>query len=277
MNQQIIVNVNGAALPAIGFGTLFIKDEACTALVGEALKSGYRHIDTAANYGNETEVGRGLKAGGVPRDKFFLTTKVWHTELANGKLQASAETSLGKLGVDYVDLLLIHWPNPAIPLEDSIPALCEVKKRGLARHIGVSNFTVAMLDKAVSLASEPIVCNQVEYHPYLAQTKLMAACRRHGMALTAYCPLGRGGIIKDPVIGEIAAAHNRTPAQVLLRWSVQQPNVVAIPRSTNAGRIRENLDIFGFELTAAEMSRIAALARPDGRVVKPPFAPHWDV
>lgn len=271
-----LVHANGAAIPAIGLGTFRSEGEACIAAVSTALKAGYRHIDTARMYGNEVEVGQGLKAGGVPRDQVFVTTKVWWEDIAAGHLQASAEASLKRLGLDQVDLLLIHWPNPAVPLKDSIAALCDVRKKGLARHIGVSNFPVALLDEAVALASEPLVANQCEYHPMLDQTKVLAACRRHGMAFTAYCPIGRGALDKVPEIDAIAANHGKTAAQVVLRWHTQQEGVVAIPKSSNPGRIAENIAIFDFTLTPAEMASIKRLARPDGRLIRPAFQPAWD-
>ena len=270
------VEVNGAAIPAIGLGTFKLTGEGCSQAVKWALEAGYRHIDTARMYDNEREVGAGLKAGGVERDDIFVTTKVWLDDIGPGDLERSAEASLKRLGLDQVDLLLIHWPNASVPLKDSTAALCRAKSRGLARHIGVSNYTAAMLDETVALATEPLVANQVEYHPYLAQGAVQAACRRHGMALTAYCPLGRSSVFDDPVLKGIADAHGRSVSQIVLRWHMQQPGVVAIPKSGSRHHIADNLDVFGFELAADEMSRISGLARPDGRVIDPPFAPAWD-
>lgn len=274
-----VLSANGAAIPRIGLGTWPMKGDECAQAVAAALEAGYRHIDTAAMYGNEADVGRGLKAGGVPRDDVFVTTKVWWDNIADGALQASAEESLRKLELSAVDLLLIHWPNPAVPLAQSIRALNDAKRRGLARHIGISNFPTALIDQAMALTEEPIVCNQVEYHPHLDQSKVLAACRRHGMALVAYCPLGRGtvgGVMGEAAVLDIARAHGRTPAQVVLRWHMQQPGVVAVPKSATPRRIAENLDVFGFELSATEMAAISALAKPDGRVVNLAFAPRWD-
>jgi diketogulonate reductase-like aldo/keto reductase len=271
-----LVIANGAAIPAIGLGTFKSDGEDGVKAVQAALAAGYRHIDTAVRYGNEAEVGEGLRTGGVPRDQIFVTTKVWWDEIADGALQASAEAILKRLGLAQVDLLLIHWPNPAVPLKASIKALCEAKTRGLTRHIGVSNFPVALLDEAVALASEPLVANQCEYHPMLDQSKVIAACRKHGMAFTSYCPIGRGAIDKEPVIAAIATRHNKSAAQVVLRWHTQQQGVVAIPKSANPGRIAENLAIFDFTLTPDEMAAIHGLARPDGRLIKPDFQPQWD-
>jgi len=271
-----VLEVQGARIPRIGLGTFRITGDAATLAVEAALACGYRHIDTAVMYGNETEVGQGLKGSGVPRNDIFVTTKVWRDDIADGSLQASAEASLKRLGLDQVDLLLIHWPNADVPLKDSIRALCETRSQGLARHIGVSNFPVALLDEAVALATEPLVANQCEYHPRLNQDQVLEACRRHGMAFTSYCPLGRGGL-DIPEVGVIAARHGKSAAQVVMRWHMQQDGVIAIPKSSNPGRIAENIAVFDFELTPPEMAALSALARADGRLVQPAFAPRWDM
>jgi diketogulonate reductase-like aldo/keto reductase len=276
MPQAHLVQANGAAIPAIGFGTWTLADEACIEAVGWALTGGYRHIDTARMYGNETEVGQGITASGLERDEIFVTTKVWWTDIAAGELERSAEASLKRLGLSQVDLLLIHWPNPAVPLSDSTAALCRVKSQGLARHIGVSNYPSAMLVQAVQLATEPLVCSQVEYHPYLDQSAVKRACQGHGMAMTAYSPLGRSALLDDATLKSIAEARGRSVSQIVLRWHVQQPGVVAIPRSKTRDHILANLDVFNFELSPDEMAGISALARPDGRFVAPDFAPAWD-
>jgi diketogulonate reductase-like aldo/keto reductase len=276
MRQAFTVAANGAAIPAIGLGTWQLRGDACVDAVATALAAGYRHVDTAAMYGNEEAVGAGLKASGLDRDAVFVTTKVWYEDLGDGDFERSAEASLRRLGLSDVDLLLIHWPNPAIATADAIRNLCSAKRRGLARHVGVANFTVALLDEAVAAATEPLVTNQCEYHPYLDQTAVRDACRRHGMAFTSYSPLGRGEVVNEGVIGEIAERHGRTPGQIILRWHVQQPGVIAIPKSGHPGRIRENIDVFDFTLSEDEMARIHALARPDGRMVSPSWAPDWD-
>jgi diketogulonate reductase-like aldo/keto reductase len=271
-----LVHANGAAIPAIGLGTWPMKGAEAAGAVAHALEAGYRALDTAAMYGNEDAVGEGLRASGVPRAHVFITTKVWYTDVAPGALQRSAEASLKRLGLDPVDLLLIHWPNADIPLEGSIAALCDAKRRGLARHVGVSNFPVALLDRAVALATEPLVANQCEYHPHLDQKKVIAACRRHGLAFLSYAPIGKGAVLDEPVVRDIAARQGRTPAQVVLRWHVQQDGVAAIPKSANPRRIAENLDVFGFALSDDEMAAISGLARPDGRMVAPGWSPAWD-
>jgi diketogulonate reductase-like aldo/keto reductase len=271
-----IVHANGAAIPAIGLGTWRLEGDECVRVVQWAFEAGYRHLDTAAMYGNEEAVGAGIRAGGLPRNEIFVTTKVWHDDLAPGDLERSAEASLRRLRLEAVDLLLIHWPNLRIPLRGTIEALCRVKRRGLARHIGVANFPVALLEEAVALASEPLVTNQCEYHPYLNQGPVLAACRKHGLSFTSYCPLGRTAVLSDPVIQTIAAAHGRTPAQIVLRWHAQQPGVVAIPKTSDRRRLTENFSIFDFALDDAEMRAVSALARPDGRMISPATAPPWD-
>ena len=276
MMQAPFVEANGAAIPAIGLGTWPLEGESCSRAVVAALETGYRHVDTAAMYGNEEAVGAGLRASGIARDDVFVTTKVWHTDLAPGDLQRSAEASLRRLGLDRVDLLLIHWPNLEVPLPGTIKALCETRRRGLASHIGVSNFPVRMLDEAVRLATEPLVADQCEHHPQLDQSRVREACRRHGLAFISYSPLGKAEGLNNPTIGAIAAAHGKTPAQIVLRWQVQQPGVVAIPKSAHPQRIAENLAVFDFALSPDEMAHISGLARRDGRIISPAFAPPWD-
>ncbi|MDF3062338.1 MAG: 2,5-didehydrogluconate reductase [Microvirga sp.] len=274
--DEMVVKANGAEIPAIGLGTWQLRGEEGAAAVKSALEAGYRHIDTAAMYGNEEAVGEGLRASGVARDEVFVTTKVWPEDLAPADLRRSAEASLKRLGLSQVDLLLIHWPNAAIPLAGTIRALCEAKRAGLSRHIGVANFTVRLLDEAVSLADEPIVANQCEYHPYLDQSLVRAECRKHGAAFVSYCPIGKAQVLSEPAIQAIAKAHRRTPAQIVLRWQVQQPGVVAIPKSGDPQRQRENFSVFDFGLTDEEMAAICGLARPGGRMVTPAWSPHWD-
>jgi diketogulonate reductase-like aldo/keto reductase len=271
------VNANGANIPAIGLGTWTLTGKAATRLVASAIQSGYRHVDTAAMYENEQAVGAGLRASGVPRDEVFLTTKVKPSEIADGDLQRSVEASLKRLQVDQVDLALIHWPSKTIPLAESIGALNEVKDRGLARHIGVSNFTVAMVGEAVALSLNPLACNQVEYHPFLNQDGVLAACRGHGMAVVSYCPLARGSeLFSQPAVTAAAARHERTPAQIVLRWQVQQAGVVAIPRSSKPERIAQNLRVFDFALEADEMAALDALRARQRRICDFGFSPEWD-
>jgi diketogulonate reductase-like aldo/keto reductase len=271
------VQAGGASIPCLGLGTWAARGADCAQAVSWALDSGYRHIDTAAIYDNEEAVGEGIRASRVRRHDIFLTTKVSHTDIDDGPLQRSTEASLKRLGVDFVDLLLIHWPNPAIPLRRSIAALIKAKRAGLTKHIGVSNFTLTLLREAIALADERIVTNQCEYHPRVDQSRLVAACRADDVAFTSYCPLGRGGdILTDAAVASIARRHSKTPAQVLLRWHVQQPGVIAIPKSSDRRRIVENINIFDFVLSEAEMEALFSLARPRGRIVSPSWAPVWD-
>ncbi len=259
----------------MGFGTSGLGGKAAE-MVAAALRFGCRHIDTARKYGTERGVGDGIRASGAPRAEIFLTTKVSHENLRPADFASSVETSLRELQVDYVDLLLIHWPNSQIPMADCMGPLADAKRQGLTRHIGVANFTTRLLDEAVAACKEPLITNQIEYHPFLDQTKMLEACRRHRLILTAYCPLARGRVFGDPVLGEIARIKQKSIAQVVLRFLVQHRIVAPIPRSSHPQRIAENLDIFDFSLTADEMARTAALSRPDGRVANPGFAPAWD-
>jgi 2,5-diketo-D-gluconate reductase B len=275
MTTPTTVSAHGAEIPVMGFGTSGLGKSAAE-LVAIALRLGYRHIDTARKYGTERGVGDGIRASGVPREEIFLTTKVSHESLRPDEFARSVETSLVELQVDYVDLLLIHWPNPHIPVVEYMASLAAAKREGFARHIGVANFTVTLLEEAIRACPEPLVTNQVECHPYLDQTKMIAALRQRGMVLTAHCPLGRGRLMGDPVLAAIAHERTKTLAQIALRWLIQQEVIAAIPRSSNPERIAENLDVFDFRLTADEMDRISALRRPNGRVANPAFSPVWD-
>ena len=269
------LTAHGAAIPAIGFGTSSIGGD-CGEIVATALKAGYRHIDTAQKYGTERGVGEGMRASRVPREDIFLVTKVSHEYLRAADFERVTEECLKNLGVSHVDLLLVHWPNAAIPLPETMAALGKVKRRGLTRNVGVANFNLVMLDDAIALCPEPIVNLQTEFHPYINPVKVLAGCQKRGVVLTGYCPLGRAQLIGDPVLGTIARERGRSPAQIALRWSLQM-GVAPLPRSSNAGRIAENLDVFGFELSASEMARISALKRPGAKIANPAGrAPVWD-
>jgi 2,5-diketo-D-gluconate reductase B len=269
--------VEAHGIPLIGLGTWELRGRTCARMVEQALRLGYRHIDTAELYDNEHEVGEGLRAADVKRDAVFITTKVWPSHFAPRDLARSAEQSLTRLRLAYVDLLLLHWPNPQIPLRDTLGALCKVKREGLARQIGVSNFTVALIEEAVKLADEPLVCNQIEVHPFIDQSKVIAASRRHGMTIVAYSPVARGGVSRHKVLARIGKAHGKTAAQVSLRFLVQQ-GIVVIPRTSRLERLSENLAIFDFELSESEMTEIARLAGRDGRIVDYAYSgsPQWD-
>jgi diketogulonate reductase-like aldo/keto reductase len=268
---------HGAEMPAIGFGTMEFPGRAAE-LVAHAIAVGYRHIDTARKYGTEEQVGEGIRASGIARDELFITTKVTELDAREADFLRSAETSLKALGLGHVDLLLVHWPQPKVPFAETLGALAKAKRRGLTRHVGVSNFTLAMLEEAVRVCPEPLVTNQVEYHAYLPQDRMLAALRRYGMILTAYCPVARGQLLDDPVIGEIAKARGRTHAQVCLRWLIQQPMVAAVPRALEESHVAENLDVFDWSLSDEEMRRISALRSRNLRIADPPErAPKWDV
>ena len=270
------LSAHGCELPAIGFGTSQLGN--CAEIVATALKLGYRHLDTAWKYGTEDGVGEGVRASGVPRREIFLCTKVSHEYLRATDFARSVDQSLKRLRTDYVDLLHVHWPSTdGTPLAETMGALAKAKSEGMARHIGVANFNIALTEQAMRLCPEPLVALQAEYHPYLDQSKVLAFCRRAGLVFTAYCPLGRGRLFKDPVIAEIARTRGRTVAQVALRWLVQQGNIAPIPRSSNPRHMAESLKVFDFSLTPEEMNRIFALKRPDGRIANPAGrAPKWD-
>jgi len=272
-----LVTANGAGIPALGFGTFRMSGPDTVRMVRHVLSLGYRHVDTAQIYGNEAEVGEGLAASGIARGDVFLTAKVWVANYRRDAFLRSVDDSLRKLRTDHVDLLLLHWPNREVPLAEQIGALNEVKAAGKVRHIGISNFNTALMAEAASLSAAPLVTNQVEYHPYLNQRAVLAAARRAGMSITAYYGMADGKVIGDPVIQAIAKRHGRTEAQVVLRWLVQQPGVVALSKTVSEARAAANLAIFDFALSAEEMAAIHALARPDGRLVSPEgLAPEWD-
>ncbi len=261
-----VVLSNGARIPLIGLGTWDLRGKSCARMVEQALSLGYRHIDTAAMYRNEDEVGEGLRASGVPRGEVFITTKVWSSDLRARDFERSARDSLKKLRLDQVDLLLIHWPNSSVPLKETIGALCKMKREGVARHIGVSNFDTALIAEAVKLSAEPLVNNQIELHPYLDQGKTIAASRKAGLSVTAYSPIARGRVKGDALLSRIGQAHDKTAAQVCLRYLVQQ-DIIVIPKTSRAERLTENAAIFDFKLAPDEMKAIAALASPHGRIV----------
>jgi len=269
------VEANGARIPAIGLGTWDLRGRTCARMVEQALRLGYRHIDTAEMYGNESEVGEGLRASGVSRDDVFITTKVWPDHLAPAELERATKESLKRLHLADVDLLLIHWPSPRIPLAETIGALCRMKQAGFARHLGISNFTVPLIEEAVRLATEPLVTNQIEWHPYLDQSKVVAASRRHGLSVTAYSPIARGRAGSDSQLRLIGTHHRKTGGQVSLRFLIQEGAIV-IPRTSRRERLEENIAVFDFELDAAEMDEIRKLARRHGRVVDWSGAPNWD-
>ncbi|MCG5240517.1 aldo/keto reductase [Azospirillum doebereinerae] len=271
------VTANGAAIPALGFGTFRVDKADTLRMVPHVLKLGYRHIDTAQIYGNEAEVGEGIANSGVPRGEVFLTTKVWVDKYRHDDFLRSVDDSLAKLRTDYVDLLLLHWPNEAVPLAEQIGALNAVRAAGKVRHIGVSNFSTALMAEAARLSDSPLVTNQVEYHPYLSQKPVLDAARKAGLSVTAYYAMADGKVLTDKVLAGIGARHGKSVAQVVLRWLIQQDGVVALSKTVGETRAAENLAVFDFELSAGEMAAIHALAEPKGRIVSPQgLAPAWD-
>lgn len=272
-----LVNANGAAIPALGFGTFRMPGPDVLRIVPHALKLGFRHIDTAQIYGNEAEVGEAIASSGVQRSDIFLTTKVWVENYRADAFAASVEDSLKKLRTDHVDLLLLHWPNQAVPLADQIGALNAVRQQGKVRHIGVSNFNTTMMAEAATLSAAPLVTNQVEYHPYLDQSLVREAADAAGMAITGYYGMADGRVFTDPLLHSIAASHGKSVAQIVLRWLIQQPGIIALSKTITEARAAENIAIFDFALSTEEMAAIHALAQPNGRIVSPDgLAPIWD-
>ena len=266
---------HGLTFPKLGLGTWRLSGEDCTTAVLGALDRGYRHIDTAQMYANEAAVGDAIASTAVPRGDIHLTTKVRWDHLAPADMRRSIEASLSQLKTSYVDLYLIHWPAPGMDLAASLGELVRLKEEGLARHIGVSNFTVALLKQAVEEIGAPIAANQVEYHVLLGQTPLLAYMRARGIALTAYCPLAQGRLAEHPALDAIAAKHNVSAAQVALKWLLDQDGVGAIPKAGRATSQQANLDAWTLTLDDADRAAIAALPK-DVRCVNPAHAPAWD-
>jgi 2,5-diketo-D-gluconate reductase B len=264
----------GLQVPTLGFGTFQLSGEQAYDGVRTALEVGYRHIDTAQGYDNEREVGRAIADSDVERSEVFLTTKIRPDNAAAGDVRSSTLQSLDALGVEHVDLLLLHWPaEDTAPLEETLSAMTQLWEGDATRAIGVSNFPSAMLARALELA--PVVTDQVEHHPFLAVDQIRKVLREHDGFVTAYSPLARGEVMDDDTLAAIAEEHDVSPAQVTLRWMLQQGDVVAIPKSANPDRIRSNFDVFGFELSDDELARITALDE-GRRLIDPDFAPDWD-
>jgi len=271
------VTANASSIPSLGFGTFRMPGSDVLRIVPHALKLGFRHVDTAQIYENEAEVGEAIANSGIDRHDVFLTTKVWVANYSHDKFISSVEDSLKKLKTDYVDLLLLHWPNDTVTLSDQIGALNEVKEAGMARHIGVSNFTTKLMAESIKLSKAPLVTNQIEYHPYLNQNAVIAAAKNAGMAITGYFGMADGKVFSDPTLIDIASAHGKSVAQIVLRWLIQQNDVIALSKTVSEARAAENIAIFDFELSADEMAVIHSLAKPDGRIVSPDgLAPVWD-
>ncbi len=254
-------NLQDEDVPKLGLGTWRMQGPTCRNAVATALDLGYRHIDTAQAYGNERQVGHAIENADVDREDVFLTTKVWPMHRKYDAIVNSVHESLARLGTDYVDLLLIHWPNPAASTRDVMRALSDVRDDGLTRHIGVSNFDVDQLESARKEARAPIVTDQVQFHPYNPQRELLDYCQQNDVLLTAYSPLAHGGAMHDDVLTTLGKKYDKTPAQVALRWVVQHDDVVTIPKSTSREHLEENLAIFDFDLTDTEMELVGRPSR----------------
>ncbi len=269
------VEAHGARIPQIGLGTMTLTGEAGVQAIKTALDLGYRHLDTAAVYGNEKENGEALRASDVKRADVFITTKIRQDDAMPDAFARKMDECLANLQLPQVDLLLIHWPSKTVPLHLTIGALCKAKKEGKTKHIGVSNFTTAQLDEAWKATSEPLVCNQIEVHPFINQDKVIGACKKHDMAVVAYVPIARGKVPGAEALERIGKAHGKSAAQVSLRYLIQL-GLIPIPRSTKPERLKENIEVFDFKLSDAEMAALKQLNATNMRVVNPPHAPVWD-
>jgi diketogulonate reductase-like aldo/keto reductase len=271
------LHAGGAEIPVLGFGTYGMAGDELRTILIAALQRGFRHIDTAQMYRNESDVGHAVRMSGVPRDRMFLTTKVWVADYPAARFLESVNESLRELQTDYIDLLLVHWPRGGAPIEEQIEGLNRAVDAGKVRHIGVSNYNAEMMRMGAALSRHPLVTNQVEYHPFLDQTAVLKEAVASGSSLMAYCGMAVGRVFETQLLRDIAARNRRTVAQVVLRWLIQQPCVVALTRTEKIERIPGNLDIFDFTLSDDEMAAIASLRTPGSRIVDPPhLAPDWD-
>ena len=269
------ITTQGVAMPRLGFGTFRMPGAAAQSVVENAIALGYRHIDTAAMYENEAAVGAAIAASGVARNDLFITTKVWHDQLAPDALHRAFDASLRKLGLDHIDLYLVHWPSKDMDMASTLEALTSLRERGLARAIGVCNFNLPMLRRAIEEIDAPIASVQVEYHPLLSQSALLGYLRRHGLPLTAYAPLAQGRAASDPVLASIGQKHGVSAAQIAIAWLLDQPGVAVIPKAARPESQKANLAALDIRLDDEDRAAIAALPK-DQRFVRPPFAPEWD-
>jgi 2,5-diketo-D-gluconate reductase A len=269
-NQQLFALRDGNTIPQLGLGVFQTPPDLTASVVKIALASGYRHIDTAAIYVNEAGVGEGLRTSELAREDVFVTTKLWNADQGFDAALKAFDHSAKRLGLDYLDLYLIHWPSPRRDLYvQSWRALARLKEEGRVRSIGVSNFTADHLKRIIDETGVTPVLNQIELHPHFQQRALIATHKALGIATEAWSPLGQGKALADPVIGAIAARHGRTPAQVIIRWHLDS-GLIVIPKSVTPKRIVENFDVFGFTLSAADLDAIAKLDSPEGRIGSDP-------
>jgi 2,5-diketo-D-gluconate reductase B len=269
------IKTQGIEIPRLGFGTFRMPGGDSQPVVEGAIALGFRHIDTAAMYENEAAVGAAIAASGVKRDELFVTTKVWHDQLSPDALHRAFDISRGKLRLDYVDLYMIHWPNRDMDMAASLAALMELRERGLTRAIGVCNFNLPMIRRAVEEIGAPIAAHQVEYHPFLSQAPMLAYLRSKAIPLIAYAPLAQGRAANDATLATIGRKHGASAAQVAIAWLLDQEGVIAIPKASRPESQKANLDALGFRLDNEDRAAIAALPK-DQRFVRPPFAPEWD-
>jgi len=271
------LDVGGAKIPVLGFGTYGMAGPRLQNILVAALQRGFRHIDTAQMYQNEADVGAAIRASGIPRDAIFVTTKVWVDNYIRQRFMASVDESLRRLQSDHIDLLLVHWPRGGAPLEDQIEGLNRAVDSGKVRYIGVSNYNVAMMRAAAALSTRPLVTNQVEYHPFLDQTAVLQQVASGASSLMAYCGMAVGRVLETQLLKDIGARHGRSVAQIVLRWLIQQPNVVALSRTAKIERLPQNTDIFDFALSDDDMVSIGTLKSPGSRIVNPShLAPAWN-
>jgi 2,5-diketo-D-gluconate reductase B len=271
------LSVGGANIPVLGFGTYGMSGGKLQNVLVAALSQGFRHIDTAQMYQNESDVGAAIRASGVARSDVFVTTKVWVGNYSRNRFMASVDGSLRELRSDYIDLLLVHWPRGGAPMAEQVEGLNRAVNSGKVRHVGVSNYSADMMHAATALLEHPLVTNQVEYHPFLDQTALLRQVAASESSLMAYCGMAVGRVFQTELLEDIAARHRRSVAQVVLRWLIQQPRVVALSRTQNVERIPDNARVFDFALGAADMAAITRLRTPGTRIVNPPhLAPAWD-
>ena len=269
------INTQGVAIPRLGFGTFRMPGAGARPVVESALAAGFRHIDTAAMYENEDAVGRAIAMSGIPREELFVTTKVWHDQLAPDALRSAVETSIGKLALDYVDLYMIHWPSRDMDMAATLEALAELRQGGLVRAIGVCNFNLPMIRRAIEEIGAPIASVQLEYHPFLSQANMLAYLRDKGIPLTAYAPLAQGRAAQDATLAALGEKHGASAAQMAIAWLLDQEGVIVIPKALRPESQEANLAATSIRLDDEDRAAFAALPK-DQRFVRPPFAPDWD-
>jgi 2,5-diketo-D-gluconate reductase B len=265
----------GTEIPEIGLGTYTLIGKECKKTVLNALEIGYRHIDTAQIYQNEREIGEALQVSEIDREELFITTKVWYTNLDHDDVLQSAEDSLRFLKTPYVDLLLIHWPNNQYPLEQTLEAMLSLKDQGKVLHIGVSNFPLQLTRTVIEEYRIPLFTNQVEFHPFLGQFDMLDLSYDNDFLVTAYSPLAKGDVFNDTTLRRIASEYGKTPAQIALRWLIEQENVIAIPKAASTDHLKENYELYDFELSDEHFDEIDQLEK-SRRMSNPSFAPDWN-